>query len=163
MFHPVAIVAVLVLLAVANSTPIAARNLLGDRFATPIDGGTRLPDGQPVFGQSKTIRGIALSIVATALVSGVSGLGWATGAGIAAASMAGDLFSSFLKRRLRLEVHARYIGLDQIPESLVPMLVFKGALRLTWVDILVAVAAFLILELLLSRLLFRLRIRDRPW
>ena len=163
MVHVGSIAAALVLLAVANSLPIVARKLLGDRFATPIDRGRCLPDGRPVFGQSKTIRGVVLSVIGTTLVAGLAGIGWATGAGVGATSMAGDLLSSFLKRRLRLEVHARSVGLDQIPESLIPMLVFRGDLGLSWVDIAIGIVAFLVLELLLSRGLFRLRIRDRPW
>ncbi len=163
MIHAGAILAVLMLLAVANGIPVAARKLLGDRFDTRVDGGARLPDGQPVFGQSKTIRGIVLSISGTALVAGLAGLGWATGAEVAAASMAGDLLSSFLKRRFRYDVHARCFGLDQIPESLIPMLAFHRELHLSGADVAIAVVAFLVLELLLSRLLFRLHIRDRPW
>ena len=35
--------------------------LLGVSFAHPLDGGARLFDGQPLFGRSKTIRGIVLT------------------------------------------------------------------------------------------------------
>jgi hypothetical protein len=157
------ILVALALLAIANGIPVAARKLLGNRFATRLDGGTRLPDGEPVFGESKTVRGAVLSIIGTALATALAGLGWATGAEFAAASMAGDLLSSFVKRRLGLEVHARFIGLDQIPEALLPMLASRSELRLSGLDIVIAVAAFIVLELALSRVLVRLHIRDRPW
>lgn len=157
------ILVALVLLAVANGIPVFARRFFGDRFGMQLDGGARLADGQPIFGAAKTIRGIVLSVIGTAVAAALAGLGWATGAGFAAASMAGDLLSSFVKRRLRLEVHAQYFGLDQIPEALIPMLAFHDELRLSGADITVAVAAFVVLELVLSRLLFRLHIRDRPW
>ena len=46
---------------------------------------------------------------------------------LAAASMAGDLLASFLKRRFGLKVHAQAIGLDQIPEALLPLLLNTSA------------------------------------
>jgi CDP-2,3-bis-(O-geranylgeranyl)-sn-glycerol synthase len=55
------------------------------------------------------------------------------------------------------------LGLDQIPESLLPALALKTRLGLTAWDIAGVVFAFILLELLLSRLLFGLRLRDRPY
>ena len=48
----------LVLLVVANGTAVIAKKLLGAAFARPLDGGALFVDGQPIFGPSKTIRGI---------------------------------------------------------------------------------------------------------
>ena len=77
--------------------------------------------------------------------------------------MLGDLFSSFVKRRLHLPLHAQAFGLDQIPEALLPLLIVKEQFNLTSNDIAVLVIAFIVLELVLSRILFRLKIRDRPF
>jgi CDP-2,3-bis-(O-geranylgeranyl)-sn-glycerol synthase len=85
------------------------------------------------------------------------------GAIAAAAAMAGDLFSSFLKRRLNFPPSSQAIGLDQVPESLFPMLACRDALSLTSTDIVLGVAIFLAGELILSRLLHRLRLRDTPY
>jgi CDP-2,3-bis-(O-geranylgeranyl)-sn-glycerol synthase len=159
--HPDPILIVLLLLGVANGTPILATRILGARGAIPIDCGLMLSDGRPVFGRSKTARGIVCSVLATALAGLVVGVGAPTGAALAAASMAGDLFASFCKRRLGLPPHAQALGLDQIPEALLPMLLVP--LGLGAADTGVALVAFVVLELLLSRLLFRLRIRDRPY
>jgi hypothetical protein len=82
-------------------------------------------------------------------------------AGIAA--MLGDLFSSFLKRRIKLEPSSKAIGLDQIPESLLPLLAGRQAFSLTATDILVGTGLFFIGEQLLSRLLFKFHIRDHPY
>ena len=153
----------LLLLGIANGAPIITKSLLGQRFATPLDLGLILPDGQPLFGCAKTFRGLVVSVACTALAAETLGLGWRIGAGIAASSMLGDLASSFLKRRLRLPPHAQAFGLDQIPEALLPLLVFRAHLNLNWWEIGVLVAVFIVLEILLSRLLFRLRIRDRPY
>jgi len=77
--------------------------------------------------------------------------------------MAGDLLSSFLKRRLALAPSSQAIGLDQIPESLLPLLASHQELALTAADILMGVAIFVVGELALSRMLFQLRFRDRPY
>jgi CDP-2,3-bis-(O-geranylgeranyl)-sn-glycerol synthase len=77
--------------------------------------------------------------------------------------MTGDLFSSFVKRRLRLEPHAQAFGLDQVPEALVPLLLVRDHLGLAWLEIAALLTAFVALQLVLSRLLFMLGARDRPY
>ena len=154
---------ILLLLGIANGTPIFARKLFGNRLAAPLDGGWRLFDGRPLFGPAKTVRGLVVSVTTTALAAPLLGHDWIVGAGLAAASMLGDLLSSFVKRRLALKPHSQALGLDQIPESLLPLVLLRETLRLTLADMLAIVALFLALELLLSRLLFQLHIRDRPY
>jgi hypothetical protein len=119
-------------------------------------------DGRPLFGASKTVRGIALSLNCTALAAVPLGFDWVVGAELAALSLLGDLLSSFVKRRLGRPLHSAAYGLDQIPESLLPLLVLRGTLGITFVDIALIVVLFFVLELILSRLLFKLHIRDRP-
>jgi CDP-archaeol synthase len=82
---------------------------------------------------------------------------------VASTAMAGDLFSSFVKRRLQLASSSKVTGLDQIPESLFPLLACQSALSLTALDIAVACAIFFAGQILLSRLFFWLRLRDRPY
>lgn len=77
--------------------------------------------------------------------------------------MAGDVFSSFVKRRLRLPASSRATGLDQIPESLLPLLVCRQLLALSLIDIAAIVGGFLIGEVWLSRVLYAWHIRDRPY
>jgi CDP-2,3-bis-(O-geranylgeranyl)-sn-glycerol synthase len=153
----------LALLGVANGIPILARKLLQDRFDIPLDGGLALPDGEPLFGASKTIRGVILSVVCTTGAAALLNLDWSIGAIMAGMSMLGDLFSSFVKRRIHLQPHDQALGLDQIPEALLPLLAVKARFNLSSGDIAVLVIAFIVLELVLSRLLFRLKIRDRPY
>jgi hypothetical protein len=153
----------LILLSLANGAPVIAKKLLGQRFARPLDGNVKFFDGRPLFGSSKTIRGILASMMATSAGAPLLGLDPAIGLLIAATAMAGDLFSSFVKRRLGLPPSSRATGLDQIPESLFPLLACRGPLGLSAADIAATAALFLIGEILLSRLLFKLRIRDRPY
>jgi CDP-2,3-bis-(O-geranylgeranyl)-sn-glycerol synthase len=55
------------------------------------------------------------------------------------------------------------LGLDQVPESLLPLLLMKDPLDLTWPGILRIIVLFFVLDLALSRLLFWLRIRKTPY
>ena len=163
MSDPVLLLTLLVLLGIANGAPILATKFFKNRFAAALDGGLKLPDGRPLFGASKTIRGIITSLTCTTLAAIVLGFGWVVGASLAAASMTGDLASSFVKRRLGLKIHAQAFGLDQIPEVLLPLLFLRSRLELSGVDIAVLVAAFVLFEVVLSYLLFKLRIRDQPY
>src|SRR5262245_18965643 len=112
----------LVLLVVANGAAVIAKKLLGVAFARPLDGGAVFVDGQPIFGHSKTIRGIVVSLLATLMCAALMGLGWGVGILVATFAMAGDLFSSFVKRRLHFASSSMAMGLDHIPESLFPLL-----------------------------------------
>ena len=161
--HPLLILRLLVLVTLANGVPVIAKKILGPRWAWPLDGGVNFLDGRPLLGASKTLRGIVLGVLASTAGAPVLGLPWAIGLRAGAAAMAGDLLSSFLKRRLRLPSSARASGLDQVPESLFPFLACLGALPLSGLDIAVGVTAFFVGEVLLSRLLFKLRLRDRPY
>jgi len=153
----------LILLLLSNATPVFARNLFKERFAWPIDAGVRFFDGQPLFGASKTIRGLVFAVVFTTLGAMLLGLGWKIGALVGSISMAGDLFSSFIKRRLNMPPSSRATGLDQIPESLFPLLVCQRALELNMTEILAIVVLFCIGSVMLSPLFYKLNIRKRPY
>ena len=157
------ILQILVLLTFANGTPIVAKKIFGSRFALPLDAGIIFFDGRPVFGTSKTMRGIVVSILITSAIAPFIGLDLTIGAIVASSAMAGDLFSSFVKRRLNFPPSSQALGLDQVPESLFPMLACRDALSLTIADIPLGVGIFFIGELILSRLLFRAHLRDEPY
>jgi CDP-diglyceride synthetase len=161
--QPILILQLLVLLTVANGIPVIAKKLFGNIFAQPLDGGVIFLDHRPLFGPSKTIRGILFSSIITTIFAPLTGLEWKIGVVVAIMAMTGDLFSSFLKRRMKLPSSSRAIGLDQIPESLFPILACRPMLGLTVLDIVVVVALFFIGENLLSLLLFKWGIRDRPF
>jgi len=147
----------------ANGAPVIAKKMFGGRFSYPLDGNVTFADGRPVFGRSKTIRGVVLAVLATTAGAPIIGLGWKTGLLVGSFAMAGDLFSSFCKRRLGLPSSSRASGLDQIPESLLPLLACRDLLALTAADIVVCVAMFVIGEVVLSRLLYAVRLCDRPY
>ena len=161
--QPLAILQSVLLLTLANGTPVIAKRIFGGRFAYPLDGGLTFLDRRPLFGSSKTIRGVLVSILITTASAPLVGLRPMTGALLAAIAMAGDLFSSFVKRRLNLRPSSRVLGLDQVPELLFPLLACRDVLSLTAADIVLAVGIFAVGELILSRLLYKIRLRDEPF
>jgi hypothetical protein len=157
------VIELLLLLLAANGAPVLAARLLGRRWAWPVDLGARFVDGRPLLGRSKTWRGLVAAVAATAALAWLLGYGAVLGAMFGAASMAGDLLASFVKRRLGIEPSGMALGLDQVPEALLPMLVCGAAFGLAPLDMLALVALFAIGELALSRVMFRLGIRERPY
>ncbi len=153
----------LILLTIANGTPVIAQKLFGHRWSRRLDAGKIWHDGRPVLGASKTVRGVICSIVVTMIVAPGIAVSWPVGLGAGAAAMAGDLLSSFVKRRLGLPASERATGLDQVPESLLPALVCAYGLELEWLDIIIVTGIFFVGEIALSRLLYKLHVRARPY
>jgi CDP-2,3-bis-(O-geranylgeranyl)-sn-glycerol synthase len=161
--QPVLILELLVLIGVANGVPVLAKKLFGDAMAWPLDGGAKFFDGRPLFGSSKTMRGVVLSLAITPIFALLLGFPWQLGLLISAAVIAGDLLSSFIKRRMGLPSSSQAFGLDQIPESLFPLIASGLMLPIGAIDILVGVAIFLAAAPLLSRLFFHLGLREQPY
>lgn len=155
------ILPLLALVLLANAAPVAARLVLGRRLQWPIDGGRRLRDGQPLFGESKTWYGIVAALLATAAAAPLLGIAWTIGVLIAAAAMLGDLISSFIKRRLDRPEHATVPLLDEVPEALLPVAAVAAPLGLGWLESAIVVAGFVASHVLLDPLAERLQRRRR--
>lgn len=147
----------------ANGSPLVAKRIFGNTFAQPLDWNINFVDSRPLFGTSKTIRGILAAVSITSAAAPLLGLSALIGLVVATTAMAGDLLASFIKRRSGLQPSSKAVGLDQIPESLFPLLACWPILSLTALDVVVGTAVFFVSELALSRVLFRLHIRDRPY
>ncbi|MBK8970432.1 MAG: CDP-archaeol synthase [Hahellaceae bacterium] len=108
----------------------------------------------PGLGKSKTWRGVLASVCA----GGVLGLviDWGAGAGVifAGCVMLGDLVSSFTKRRLNMVSSAKATFLDQVPESLLPLIYAVSALGYDATTAGLALVGFFVFETQISPLLF---------
>lgn len=153
----------LLLIVIANGTPVVAAAICGDWGAHPLDRGRVLADGHRMLGDSKTWRGVLLSPLATGASAASLGLPVGVGVMIGAGAMLGDLLSSFIKRRIGVPTSGMALGLDQIPEALLPLLVVAGEFALTWLTIAWIVAGFIVLELGLSPVFYWLGVRNRPY
>jgi CDP-diglyceride synthetase len=161
--HILAILRSLILISAANGAPVLFARLLGTRFARPIDGGIVWRDGHPLLGRSKTWRGLAAAVVLAACAAVLISLPWQAGALAGVSAMAGDCFSSFVKRRFGLEPSSMTLGLDQVPESLFPAVASGVYLPLGPSDVIVIVLVFSVGVLAMSRLFYAVGLRDRPY
>jgi CDP-2,3-bis-(O-geranylgeranyl)-sn-glycerol synthase len=153
----------LLLLVGVNAVPILAYDVFKRRFAWPIDLGRRAPDGRHWLGPSKTFRGAALALAAGVLLAVLMGLPARLGLLMAAWTVAGDCLSSFLKRRLGRRSGSEVLLLDQLPEALLPLLAVRRTCGLTVEDMVLIVLAFVAVDYLASRFLFKLHLRKHPY
>ena len=142
----------LLLVCLASAAAWGVSVILRRRLAAPLDFGFELPDGKRLFGSHKTWRGVAAAILACALAAPLLQLPVATGAGFGAAALLGDALSSAVKRRLALEPGAEVLGLDQLPEALLPLMLFAEPLGIGAVEIAMVALAFMALDLLAAPL-----------
>jgi CDP-2,3-bis-(O-geranylgeranyl)-sn-glycerol synthase len=136
----------LLMLVAANSAPVLVARLLGNRYSAAIDAQQVFGDKRPLFGSHKTWRGLISGVLAAALVAGLLDKGVLLGAAFGALAMAGDLFSSFWKRRLGCESGEGVPLLDQLPEALLPMMLLGGVLDLTGAEMIATALAFTLLD-----------------
>nr|WP_093188158.1 CDP-archaeol synthase [Thiocapsa sp. KS1] len=141
----------------ANGVPVLARLLSGHRFGRPLDGGRIFRDGRPLLGASKTWRGLGAALLTTPILATLLGLPWLLGLIAALGAMSGDLFASFIKRRLGRRPSESVLFLDQIPEALIPSLALQGALGLSALQIAIVSIGFTLIDLLLTPVAARLR------
>lgn len=153
----------LLLIIIANGAPILIHVLLQDVFSMPVDFAKKLPDDEPIFGASKTWRGILAALLATPVAAWLLGYPAETGLLVAVFVVLGDLGSSFIKRRLRLAPSSQAILLDQIPESLLPAFLMRHVFHLDIASVMLLVLIFIIIELVLSNILFRWGLRKQPY
>lgn len=140
----------------ANGVPVAARLVLGSHLRAALDGGRLFLDGRPWLGPSKTWRGLTASLGTTPLLALALGLPWEAGLMVAMGAMAGDLATSFLKRRLGRAPSESVAVLDQFMEAVLPLLVVKQALGLSGMEMLAVFLGFTLLDGILTPMAARL-------
>ncbi len=153
----------LLLILVANGSPVLLTLLMKSRYALPLDFGTKCFDGNPWLGSSKTWRGLLGATAATAVTGLVLGYNLWIGALTGLAAMTGDSFSSFIKRRFNRPPGSQVLLLDQIPECLLPVVAMKSKFDINWPSTIIIIVLFIILEILLSRLLYKLGLHKQPY
>ncbi|HEX9773570.1 MAG TPA: CDP-archaeol synthase, partial [Steroidobacteraceae bacterium] len=110
-----------------------------------------LPDGRPIFGSHKTWRGLIGGTLAGGATGALLSAGFATGAVFGLLALTGDLLSSFIKRRLARPSGRDTPLLDQLPETLLPMLLLHDRLSLGAGAILGTAALFTLLDLVAAK------------
>lgn len=152
----------LILVAVANSAPQVMRWASRGCVFRAVDNGIRLADGKFLFGPSKTWAGMIAAILASSLTAPLLSMPVDAGLHAGIAAMAGDLLTSFMKRRLGIGPSMPAPGLDQFAEAALPLLVLRTFLTFSWLDLLAVLLAFIFGELALAKILHHFGLRDRP-
>jgi uncharacterized protein len=127
-------VKVLLLLLFINSIPFLLIVAFPRAGKWPLDNNRIFIDGFRLLGPHKTVAGFSSGVLAGAIGGALLGLPvWAGGfAGFL--SMAGDSFSSFLKRRLGAPEGTNLPVLDQVFESGFPLVFFHYLLSIGWLS-----------------------------
>ncbi|WDP92049.1 MAG: CDP-archaeol synthase [Desulfobacter sp.] len=135
---------ILALLWAANFVPVFLAYIYEEEWNAPVDMGLRFTDKKPLLGPHKTIRGFSGGIAAGTLVGWGLGLPFLAAAGASALSMGGDLFTSFVKRRLDMASGANFPVMDQVFEGAFPFIILVPAFSLSLVHTVILVVAFTI-------------------
>lgn len=153
---------------VANGSAVILRG------TTPIDQGMSFIDGKPLFGRGKTIKGFVYSVILgtsvgsfQAFISGDASL-YLLGFLLSLGAMVGDVFGSFIKRRLNLKRGEAAPLLDQWD------FIF-GALFFAWIGsnvgilfppievILTILVLTVFLHIVFNYIAYKVHLKKEPW
>jgi len=160
---------------VANAFPV----IFGGGLS--IDMGIKLPDGKPIFGSHKTIRGFIAGLIAGILTSVVQTIALQydtssdfvlpfqfnilVGSMIALGALVGDLFHSFIKRRMGLVEGSPLPIADQL-DFVVGAILFSLPVSASPTPLLTLALVILItppLHLLTNFTAYLLGVKKTPW
>lgn len=146
----------------ANAAPV----IFGG--GTPIDFGKTFLDGKPIFGSHKTIRGFFAGLIVGTLVAFVQNAAFQfnvlLGFVLSLGALVGDLFDSFVKRRLGFPPGSSFPIADQL-DFVVGALLFSLLIPpLPDVHgILIVLVITPPIHLITNFLAFRLGVKGTPW
>ena len=138
-----AIARILLLLWGINLVPPVLAFFFGPQGDAPLDRGRCLKDGRPMFGLNKTLRGLVGALLSGPIFAVILLLPAWLGLTSAAVSMAGDLGTSFLKRRLDRPEGEEHLFLDHSLEGALPLIILGLYLQLSIWQGLLALLLFL--------------------
>ena len=142
---------------IANATPV----LLGG--GPPLDGNRTWVDGQPLFGDHKTVRGtlsgiivgIAVGILQTHLLWGVL---------LSVGAIGGDIVISFIKRRIKLKPGAMFPIADQMGFIVFAVLLVSLVQPSpTWERAVAILIATLPIHYITNVIAWVLKLKRNPW
>lgn len=125
-----------------NFLPPLSNVIFGERFSYPLDAHIPWFDNKPLFGPHKTFRGLLFTLAGGTLCFPLLGVAWQVAGFAALLAMAGDLLSSFIKRRLVIKSGDSAPFLDQFFEGLFPVIYLQSHLFLSWQKIVLVLAVF---------------------
>ena len=159
---------------VANATPVPLAKILKKK-TTPIDGGRFAWDGRRILGDGKSWEGLFSGVAGGTLIGMILYLVGNLGgfrsisepAVLSVGAMIGDIFGSFIKRRIGLKRGDPAPGLDQLG-FLITALITSAAIYGVqyWFDLMTLtciLAITAILHLSTNFVAYLLKLKDRPY
>jgi len=148
---------------VANATPVVFG---GGR---PIDGGRKFSDGRSVFGPGKTIRGFLVGLIAGSVFGVIQGLATgnctlgAVGFLLSLGALVGDLFGSFVKRRLNVPRGGAAPVLDQLGFAIFAIILASPLTFPGWAVTATVLIITIPIHLATNLGGYLLKLKDRPY
>ena len=158
---------------VANATPVPLAKIL--KKTTPIDGGRSAWDGRRILGDGKSWEGLFSGIAGGTIIGVILYLAGNLGGFrsisepsiLSAGAMIGDVFGSFIKRRIGLERGEPAPGLDQLGFLITALIVSAAVYGVPgWFDPIILVCILIItaiLHLSTNFIAYLLKLKDRPY
>ena len=158
---------------VANATPVPFAKIL--KKTTPIDGGRFAWDGRRILGDGKSWEGLFSGIAGGILIGVILYLAGNLGGFrsisepmvLSVGAMIGDIFGSFIKRRIGLERGELAPGLDQLGFLIIALTVSAAIYGVPdWFDPMIFACILIItviLHLSTNFIAYLLKLKDRPY
>jgi len=158
---------------VANATPVVAVKIIGR--STPIDRGLHAWDGRRLFGDGKTVEGLLSGIFAGTIIGiliyYLAPLNVFRGLSepllLSVGAMGGDIFGSFVKRRLGMERGKPLPILDQLGFlifSLLFSISIYGVPEWLSIDVfLILLLITFILHITTNMFAYLIKLKDKPY
>lgn len=147
---------------IANAVPIFAKKI--PFLNVPIDAEQTL-DGKRILGAHKTIRGFILGVLAGTIVGFLTLNSVFYGFVLSFASLLGDLFGAFLKRRANLQPGEKSIFHDRVFDTIFPILAayFFDFLTLSPLQLIGLFIFSIYINNIFNWIYFVLKIKEKPW
>jgi len=141
----------------ANAAPVICGG------GAPLDGGRLFLDHKPILGSHKTVRGTIAGLVVGSLTALIQG-DFLRGILLTGGAVGGDLFNSFLKRRLNIKPGAPLPIIDQLSFIIgATVLVSLVPPPPSWEMIVTILIATLPIHFLSNFFAYLLKMKKEPW
>lgn len=162
----------------ANMAPVIFKGV-AKKLAFPVDFSRKI-NNKPIFGKNKTFRGVVFGVLSAVIIaflqyilydygffSAISFTGYSnwlligllTGFG----AMTGDLFGSFVKRRLNLRPGERFVPFDQLDFVAGGLLFVSIAVELRLLVVITILVVSFVLDVIVNHTSFYLGFRKERW
>lgn len=128
----------------------------------PLDGGLKWR-GKRLLGDGKTLEGILIGFNSGLFVAILLGLDFRVSVAVIAASLAGDLVGSFIKRRMGLKRGQEVPLMDQLGFIIMAYLTLSFFVKFNKLLALVLVGFTYLIHRLTNLLAYALRLKKVPW